>query len=74
VQFANNKMVGKGLIDAQYVDGKLFSRDIGELARKQASFWYDFKFANPATKKIQPKDIYGEGLDETAVCVGVYRP
>ena len=74
VQSANNKMVGKDLIDAQDVDGKFFSKDIGEIARKQASFWYDFKFANPATKKIQPKDIYCERLNETAVCVGVYRP
>jgi cytochrome c len=73
-QSANNKMVGKNLIDAQDVDGKYFSRDIGELARKQVSFWYDFKFVNPATKKIQPKDIYCERLNETAVCVGVYRP
>jgi cytochrome c len=73
-QSANNKMVGKNLIDAQDVDGKYFSRDIGELARKQVSFWYDFKFVNPSTKKIQPKDIYCERLDETAVCVGVYRP
>ena len=74
VQSANNKMVGKDLIDAQDVDGKFFSQDIGEMARKQASFWYDFKFVNPATKKIQPKDIYCERLNETAVCVGVYRP
>jgi cytochrome c len=74
VQSANNKMVGKDLIDAQDVDGNYFSRDLGELERKQVSFWYEFKFVNPATKKIQPKDIYCERLDQTVVCVGVYRP
>ena len=72
-QSANNKMVGKNLIDVQDVDGKYFSREMGELGRKQASFWYSFKFTNPATMKIQPKDIYCESLDQTVVCVGVYQ-
>ena len=27
---------------------------------------------NPATKKVEPKEMYCERLDETAVCGGVY--
>jgi len=46
----NPKLVGKNLSDQQDVDGKYFSRDLGELGRKQASFWYDFKFVDPETK------------------------
>ncbi len=70
----NPKLVGKNLIDEQDVDGKYFSRDLGELGRKQASFWYDFKFVNPESKKIQTKDMYCESLNQTIVCTGVYRP
>ena len=70
----NPKLVGKNMIDQQDVDGKYFSRDLGELGRKQASFWYDFKFVNPETKKIQTKDMYCESLNQTIVCTGVYRP
>ncbi len=70
----NPKLVGKNLIDQHDVDGKYFSRDLGELGRKQASFWYDFKFVNPETKKIQTKDMYCESLNQTIVCTGVYRP
>ena len=70
----NLKLLGNNMSEAQDVDGKFFVKYMTALASKQASFWYDFKFANPATKKIQPKDIYCERLDETAVCVGVYRP
>jgi cytochrome c len=29
---------------------------------------------NPVTKEIQPKDMYCESLDKTAVCAGVYKP
>ena len=70
----NPKLIGKNLLEAQAVDGKYFSKDMTELAKKQASFWYEFKFANPVTKRIQVKDNYCETLGSTRVCAGVYRP
>jgi cytochrome c len=48
--------------------------DMTALAQKQASFWYDYKFVNPVTEKIQVKDNYCEVLDATRICAGVYRP
>ena len=70
----NPKLVGKNMIEQQDVDGKFFARDLAENGKKQTSFWYDFKFVNPATKKIQVKDQYCESLNQTVVCAGVYRP
>jgi cytochrome c len=70
----NPKLIGKNMMEAQDVDGKFFAKDMTALARKQASFWYDYKFVNPATKKIQVKDFYCEVLSSTRVCAGVYRP
>lgn len=69
----NSKLVGKNMSQVQDVDGKYFARDMGNLGRKESSFWYSFKFVNPATKKIQPKDMYCQSLDKTIVCAGVYR-
>jgi hypothetical protein len=48
-------------------------RERTELARKQASFWQDYKFVNPVTKKVEPKQMYCEKLDNTAVCAGIYK-
>lgn len=70
---ANDKLVGKDLIDATDVDGKYFVKERVEMARKQASFWQDYKFVNPTNKKIEPKQMYCERVDETAVCAGVYK-
>jgi len=70
----NPKLIGKNMIDAQDVDGKFFAKGLVENGQKQASFWYDFKFVNPATKKIQVKDMYCETVNPTVVCAGVYRP
>ncbi len=70
---ANEKFIGKDMSDAQDVDGKLYVKERIELAQKQASFWQDYKFVNPVTKKVEPKEMYCERLDQTAVCGGVYK-
>ncbi len=70
---ANQKFVGKDMIDAQDVDGKLYVKERVELAAKQPSFWQDYKFVNPVSKKVEPKQMYCEKVDNTAVCAGIYK-
>jgi cytochrome c len=70
---ANEKFIGKDMSDAQDVDGKLYVKERIEMAQKQASFWQDYKFVNPVTKKVEPKEMYCERVDQTAVCGGVYK-
>ncbi|WP_339941335.1 cache domain-containing protein [Undibacterium luofuense] len=70
---ANTKMVGKNLIDLKDIDGKAFVKERIELAAKNASFWQRYKFVNPETKKIEPKQMYCERLEETIVCGGIYE-
>jgi cytochrome c len=70
---ANAKLIGKDLMDAQDVDGKYYVKERTDLARKQADFWQDYKFVNPVSKKIEPKQMYCQRLAETAVCAGVYK-
>src|SRR5580700_3532688 len=52
---SNAKLVGKKMIDAEDVDGKPFVKERVELARAQASFWQDYKFVDPLSKKVEPK-------------------
>ena len=59
---------------AQDVDGKYFVKERTERAVKETSFWQDYKFVNPVDKKIEPKQMYCERLEQTAVCSGIYRP
>lgn len=70
---SNPKFVGKDLIDAQDVDGKLYVKERVEMAAKQPSFWQDYKFVNPVSKKVEPKQMYCEKVDNTAVCAGIYK-
>ena len=70
---ANAKLVGKDLLDAQDVDGVYYVKERVEAAKAKPSFWQDYKFTNPMTKKIEPKRMYCERVAETAVCGGIYK-
>jgi signal transduction histidine kinase len=70
---ANEKMVGKVLIDLRDIDGKEFVKERVELAKTKDSFWQNYKFTNPVDKKVEPKTMYCERLDETVVCGGIYK-
>ena len=70
---ANEKMVGRNLIDLKDIDGKPFVKERVELAQSKGTFWQDYKFTNPVSKKIEPKQMYCEKLDDAVVCGGVYK-
>lgn len=70
---ANEKMIGKNLIDLKDIDGKPFVKERVEMAKTKNTFWQDYKFTNPESKKIEPKSMYCEKLDETVVCGGIYK-
>ena len=70
---ANGKLIGKDMLDAQDVDGKPYVKERVDLARAQPTFWQDYKFANPVSKKVEPKQMYCERVAETAVCAGIYK-
>jgi cytochrome c len=70
---ANAKQVGANLIDMMDIDGKPFIKERVELAKSKGTFWQDYKFTSPTTKKIEPKSMYCEKLDDMAVCAGIYK-
>jgi signal transduction histidine kinase len=71
---ANEKLIGQNLMEAKDPDGKMFVKERTDMARAQPEFWQDYKFADPLTKKVEPKQMYCQRLNETAVCAGIYKP
>jgi cytochrome c len=69
----NEKMVGKNFMDMRDIDGKEYIRERVEFGRSRATFWTDYKFVNPVSKKIEPKTAYCERLDDYVVCGGIYK-
>jgi signal transduction histidine kinase len=69
----NEKMVGRNLIDLKDIDGKEFVRERVQLAKAKGTFWQDYKFTNPVSKKVEPKSMYCERVDDVALCGGIYK-
>ena len=70
---SNAKLVGKDMASAQDVDGTYYVKDRMALAAKQKTFWQDYKFVNPVTKKIEPKQAYCDVEGDAIICSGVYK-
>lgn len=70
---SNEKLIGRNIIDLKDIDGKPFVKERVELAQKQSSFWQEYKFNDPVTHKIEPKESYCERLEDSVVCGGVYK-
>lgn len=70
---ANEKLIGKDLIDAEDIDGKLYIQERMALAKANKSFWQDYKFTNPTTKKVEPKEMYCQVESNLAICAGIYK-
>ena len=69
----NEKMVGKNFIDMKDIDGKEYIKERVDFGKTKATFWTDYKFVNPVSKKIEPKTAYCERLDDYLVCGGIYK-
>jgi cytochrome c len=69
----NEKMIGKNMIEIKDIDGKEYMRERVELAKAKPSFWHDLKFVDPITRKIEPKQMYCERVEDLMVCGGIYK-
>lgn len=70
---ANQKMIGRDLLDNKDVDGKEFMKERVEMMKTQASGWQDYKFRNPVNNQIEPKSMYVERAGDLIVGCGVYK-
>jgi cytochrome c len=71
---ANEKMIGKDVIDLRDNDGKYFVKErIEMMAKPGAKGWQDYKFMNPVTRAIEPKSMYLARYEDVIVGCGIYK-
>ena len=69
---AGSHHVGDNVMAIKDGGGREIIKERVQLANKQQSFWQSYKFMNPVTKTVEPKEMYCERLDKTVVCGGIY--
>src|ERR1700688_807090 len=72
---ANEKMIGKDVIDLRDSDGKYFVKERVEMMSKspEAKGWQDYKFMNPVTRQIEPKQMYLQRYEDLIIGCGIYK-
>jgi cytochrome c len=67
--------VGKVIINLKDADGKFLVQEILRLAAAQNEGWIDYRWINPVTNQIQPKQSYVEKVKGTdyVVYIGIYK-
>ncbi|MGZ5036733.1 MAG: cache domain-containing protein [Usitatibacter sp.] len=71
---ANEKMIGKDVIELRDSDGKYFVKERVEMMSKpDAKGWQDYKFMNPVSRAIEPKSMYLQRYEDLIVGCGIYK-
>jgi signal transduction histidine kinase len=70
---ANMGMIGHTNLDLKDADGKLYNKEMIELANGKGSGWVDYRWVNPVSKKIEPKSSYVIKTGDYVVGVGFYK-
>jgi cytochrome c len=71
----NVKLVGKDMSEMKDQNGKLFMREILDTSAAKGEGWVDYDWANPTTKKAEPKSTFVKRIPgfDGSVAVGIYR-
>jgi signal transduction histidine kinase len=72
---ANPQMVGMLWISTKGQDGNYLIKEMAAIANGPWHGWFDYKWPNPITHKIESKSAHVERLgDRYLVGVGIYKP
>lgn len=68
----NPRLVGKNMSDVRGPDGRMANVEINRLGLTKGSGWLEFRWPNPATKRIELKHAYVLKVDDHTVCGSGY--
>lgn len=70
---ANQKLIGKNLMDMKDPDGLYVIRGLIDEAKKGEG-WFKYKWTHPQTKKVEGKEAFVKKIDDTLwIGSGIYR-
>lgn len=69
----NQSIVGKDLNDVPDTNGKMYRREIMEVATKSGKGWVDYMYKNPENSKIEAKTAYVLRAGDMVLVAGIYK-
>jgi len=69
----NPKLIGKNMLELPDADGKLYRKDILNLAKTKGKGWVDYRYNNPLTQQVENKSTYILKSDDIILEAGIYK-
>jgi hypothetical protein len=69
----NPALIGKNMIGIPDSEGKMFRKEIVDMAKSKGSGWVDYMYLNPETNEQEHKTTYLLKVDDIILCCGVYK-
>jgi cytochrome c len=69
----NPKLIGKNMVELPDANGKLYRKDILEIAKTKGKGWVDYRFMNPLTKEMEDKTTYLTRSGDVILEAGIYK-
>ncbi|MDE2427727.1 MAG: cache domain-containing protein [Burkholderiales bacterium] len=69
----NQKLIGKDMLNLPDADGKLYRKEILELAKSKGKGWVDYRYNNPVSKQVENKTTYILREGDIILEAGIYR-
>ena len=69
----NQSIIGKDLNDVPDTNGKLYRREIMDVAKKDGKGWVDYMYKNPENNKIEAKTAYVLRSGDVVLVAGIYK-
>lgn len=70
---ANPGLIGHTNLQLKDADGKLYNKEMIDLATSKGSGWVDYRWPNPVSHKIEPKSSFVEKAGDYVVGAGAYK-
>ena len=66
-------MIGQTDLNTKDIDGKLYNKELVELAVSAGSGWVHYRWPNPADNRIENKSTFIQRVGDYIVCAGFYE-
>ena len=66
-------IVGKDLTDVPDANGKVYRREIMEVAATKGKGWVSYMYRNPVSKALEPKITHIVRVDDVILETGIYK-
>jgi len=70
----DQKLIGRNFYNEPDSNGRLFTKDIVDLANSRGSGWVEYTWMDPMTRQEEPKITYVQKVGNLIICCGAYLP